>query len=248
MCKSPADSRIRLDAAPAHTTMSRMINKTRVLAAFLGLSLVLGAAAGCNSEPERTERWATTENTNVKLDWDKVNEAYKQADGPEDFERRVNLIYEGDEVISVAVKDDDNKVQVVTGFFDRNTDGKVDEAEKIFTIKRELANGEAKYQTSGYGPHYGYYSSPFFSIASGMAMGMMMSSMFSPGYMPMYRTPYVTSPSRAQALSTSRSAYRAANPSRFSKPSQSGRAYGGGAATGSTPRARGGSRFGVRVG
>jgi len=225
-----------------------MINKARVLAAFLGVSLGLGAAAGCNSESERTERWATTENTNVKIDWDKVNEAYKQADGPEDFERRVNLIYEGDEVISVSVKDDNDKVQVVTGFFDRNTDGKVDDAEKIFTIKRELSNGEAKYQTVGYGPHYGYYSSPFFSIASGMAMGMMLSSVFSPGYVPIYHTAYVTSPSRVQTLTTSRSAYRSANPARFSKPSQSGRAYGGGTSTGGTPRARGGSRFGVRVG
>src|SRR5262245_36229605 len=131
-----------------------MLNKTRVLAAFLGISLIVGAA-GCGSDSDKPDRWATTENTNVKIDWDKVNEAYKQASGPEDLEKKINEIYEGDEVISISVKDEDDKTQVVTGFFDKNTDGKVDEAEKIFTIKRELAGTEAKYQTVGHGAYYG---------------------------------------------------------------------------------------------
>jgi hypothetical protein len=226
-----------------------MINKTKVLSAFLGIALVTGGVgAGCSSDSEETARWATTENTNVKIDWDKVNEAYKQAEGPEDLEKRINEIYEGDEIISVSVKDEDDKTQVVTGFFDKNTDGKVDDAEKIFTIKREVAGGDAKYQTTGHGPHYGYYTSPFFGIASGMMMGMMMSSMFMPAYAPAYRTAYTTSPSRAQALSSQRSSYRAANPARFSKPSSTGRSYGGGKSSGGTTRSRGGSRFGVRGG
>ncbi|HWO18013.1 MAG TPA: hypothetical protein VNO30_04535 [Kofleriaceae bacterium] len=225
-----------------------MINKTKVLAAFLGISLVAGGlGAGCSNDRE-TERWATTENTNVKIDWDKVNEAYKQAEGPEDLEKRINEIYEGDEVISVAVKDEDDKSQVVTGFFDKNTDGKVDEGEKIFTIKREVGGSETKYQTVGYGPHYGYYTSPFFTVASGMMMGMMLSSVFTPTYVPLYRTAYVTTPGRVSAISSHRSSYRAANPERFTKASRTGRTYGGGKSTGSTFRSRGGSRFGVRGG
>src|SRR5262245_35167474 len=226
-----------------------MINKTRVLAAFLGITLVAGGAGvGCSSDSDETERWATTENTNVKIDWDKVNEAYKSAEGPEDLEKKINEIYEGDEIISISVKDEEDKTQIVTGFFDKNTDGKVDEGEKIFTIKRELTNGEAKYQTVGYGPHYGYYSSPYFGLASGMLMGAMISSMFMPTYVPVYRTAYVTSASRASAISSSRSSYRAANPGKFSKPSASGRSYGGGKSTGGAVRSRGGSRFGVRAG
>ena len=224
-----------------------MINRTRALAAFLGLSLtVVGTGAACSSD--RTDRWATTENTTVKIDWDKVNEAYKAADGPADLERRINEIYEGDEVISVSVRDEGDKTQIVTGFFDTNKDGKVDEAEKIFTIKREPSNGEAKYQTVGHGA-YGYYHSPFISIASGMAVGMMMSSMFMPSYMPLYTTAYVTHPTRVAEISSQRSSYRAADPARFSKPSRTGRSYGGGTSSGgSTPRARGGTRFGIRRG
>lgn len=221
-----------------------MLRLTRGLALTLAAALM---ASGCTRERERTERWTATENTNVKIDWDKVNEAYKQADGPADLERRINEIYEGSEVISIAVHDVDDKTQVVTGFFDKNTDGQVDEAEKIFTIQRTItAPGEGQYQTMGYG-HYAGYHSPFLSIASGMLMGSMMASMFAPTYVPMYAQPYTTSAARHGELRTQRSTYRSAHPERFAKPSRTGRSYGGSSGTRkSAPRMRGGSRFAVR--
>ncbi|MBP8808925.1 MAG: hypothetical protein KBG48_24540 [Kofleriaceae bacterium] len=208
----------------------------------------LVATAACGSERKGTERWTTTENTNVKIDWDKVNDAYKKADGPADLERRVNEIYEGDEIISVSVQDVDDKTQVVTGFFDKNTDGKVDDPEKIFTITRTITGpSEAQYQTAGHG-YYGGYMSPMLSIASGMLMGSMMASMFMPSYVPMYSQPYVTNSARHGELRSQRSSYRAANPERFAKTSRTGRSYGGSSGTrSSAPRSRGGSRFGVRA-
>jgi hypothetical protein len=221
-----------------------MLRKTKLLAAFLGVSLAIGPVAGCGSSDEGNERWAATSNTNVKIDWDKVNEAYKAADGPEDLEKRLNEIYEGDEIISVHVQDTDNKTQVVTGFFDKDSSGTVEETEKIFTIRRELKDGNAQYQTSGHGYYAGYHS-PFMGIASGMLMGAMMSSMFMPSYVPVYSRPYTTSQSRVSNIHGTRSSYRAANPARFSRSSQSGRSYGGGKSTGGTSRSRGGSRFGV---
>ena len=212
-------------------------------------ALVLATATvGCNNDRRGTERWATTENTNVKIDWDKVYEAYKQANGPEDLERRINEIYEGDEVISIAVKDNDAKVQVVTGFFDKNGDGAVDEAEKIFTIQREITgDGSGQYQTQGYGPYYGYHS-PMMSLVSGMLLGSMISSAFSPRYVPVYTQPYTTSSARRGALHSERSSYRAQNPSRFQgKASSTGRSYGN-PGRGSRPSGRpsGGGRFGLR--
>jgi hypothetical protein len=221
-----------------------MLTKTKLLAAFLGVSLAIGPVAGCGSSDEGNERWAATNNTNVKIDWDKVNEAYKAADGPEDLEKRLNEIYEGDEIISVHVQDLD-KTQIVTGFFDKDSSGTVEEPEKIFTIRRELKDGNAQYQTSGHGYYAGYHS-PFMGIASGMLMGAMMSSMFMPSYAPMYSQPYTTSQSRLSNINGSRSSYRAANPERFSRRSQSGKSYGGGKSSGGTSRSRGGSRFGVK--
>jgi len=202
-----------------------MLKKT-LLATALAASLI-GGVAGCEPGQDNVDRWATTENTNVKIDWDKVNEAYKQADGPEDLEKRINEIYEGDEIISIAVQDQDNKTQVVTGFFDKNTNGTVEDGEKIFTIKREpTGEGTAQIQTTGYGAYYGYHS-PFMSIATGMLLGHMMTSMFMPSYMPMYSRPYVTPHTRLSDMHGSRSSYRNANPDRFGPRSKSGRAYGG---------------------
>lgn len=228
-----------------------MMAKTKHLAAALALALGTGASGcGTSGDDRRAERWATTENTNVQIDWDKVNEAYKQADGPEDLERRINEIYEGDEVISVSVADLDAKTQVVTGFFDKNTNGTVEDAEKIFTIKRDITGeGQAQVQTTGYGPYYGY-TSPFFSIVSGMVVGSMLSNMFTPRYVPVYTQPYTTPGTRVGQLAQSRSAYRAANPTQFQR-SQSGRTYnrpsGATRPTGRIGGGRiGGGRFGLQ--
>ena len=225
-----------------------MISKTKLLATVLALAVPFATTA-CAPDMEKTERWATTENTNVKINWDKVNQAYKDANGPEDLEKRINEIYEGDEIISIAVHDAEDKSQVVTGFFDKNTDGKVDEPEKIFTIQRTLTSeGQGQYQTAGHGSYAGYHS-PMMGIMTGMLMGSMMSSMMMPSYRPMYQQPYTTSSARHGQLNQQRAGYRAQNPQRFAKPSQTGRSYGGTRGTSSSPpRSRGGGRFGGRRG
>ncbi|AUX22464.1 secreted protein [Sorangium cellulosum] len=226
------------------------MKQMRTILPALVLTAVVGAASGCgkaDTGARSNERWATTENTRVDLDFDKINEAYKAAEGPEDFERRVNEIYQGSEVISVAVHDLDAKTQVVTGFFDKNSDGAVQDPEKVFTIRRDVTGeGAGQIQTSGHGA-YGYYHSPFLSLASGMMLGAMVSSAFRPNYVPVYSQPYTTPPGRMADLRTHRDTYRAANPSSVdrSKASQTGRRYnnvgnsrfGGGRS--------GGSRFGI---
>jgi hypothetical protein len=218
-----------------------MISKTKLLASALSVALIVPlAGAGCSREPETVDRWATTENTNVKIDWDKVNQAYKDASGPEDLEKRINEIYEGSEIISISVKDDTDKTQVVTGFFDKNKSGSVDEGEQIFTIKRQPTAEGAQIQTTGHG-HYAGYVSPFWTIASGMMMGAMISNMFMPSYVPVA---YTTNQSRLGQIQSQRQAYRAANPG---PRSQTGRNYGGKPSGTSRPTGRsgGGGRFGV---
>jgi hypothetical protein len=221
-----------------------MISKAKLLAAALALTVPFATTA-CAPDHDNVERWATTENTNVKIDWDKVNQAYRDAEGPEDLEKRINEIYEGDEIISIAVKDETDKTQVVTGFFDKNKSGAIDEGEQIFTIKREPSGEGAQYQTMGHGAYAGYHS-PMMSIASGMLMGAMLSSMFRPSYVPMV---YTTSAARVGDLHSQRSSYRAANPQRFGPRSKSGRQYGGKSTGTSRPSGggrRGGGGFGVK--
>jgi hypothetical protein len=221
-----------------------MLKKTKLLAAALAIALGAGAS-GCDTSGEgrRTERWTTTENTRVQIDWNAVNEAYKQANGPADLERRVNEIYRGDEVISISVADVDARTQIVTGFFDRNANGAVDEAEKIFTIRRDITgDGQAQFQTTGHGSYAGY-ASPFFSIVSGMVVGSMLSSLFMPNYAPAYTQPYTTPGTRIDQLAQSRSSYRAANPEQFQR-SRSGRTYDQPSATSRSGDHVGGGRAG----
>jgi hypothetical protein len=217
--------------------------------AFLALLVV--AAAGCRDDRQRgNERWTATENTNVKIDWDKVSEAYKTAEGPADFEQKVNEIYEGDEIVSVSVHDVDASTQVVTGFFDKDQNGQVEEEEKIFTIQRNVTDeGSGQYQVTGHGPYYGYHS-PMMSFAMGMMMGSMISGALRPGYVG-YSRPYVTGTERRGALSSQRSQYRARNPERFSRSgktynSKGTRSWGSGRRSPGPRRSFGGGRFGIR--
>ncbi len=221
-------------------------------------------AAGCGDAGSRgNDRWVTTQDASVDIDWDAVSKAYKQAEGPEDFERRVNEIYTGEELVSVGVHDLDDTTQEVTGFFDKNTNGAIDEGEKIFTLRRDLTGeGSGRYQIQGHN-RYSSYRSPFWDIAAGMVVGSMISRAFMPGYRPMYRQPYHTPAARHGSLTTQRNSYRKANPSKFSSSnktgtkSQSGRKYnrGGGnfnkSKTSTTPRPRStprrGGRFGLRA-
>lgn len=224
----------------------------RSFVGILSAAIALAVVPGCESGPSR-ERWVVTEDTRVEMDWDAVNEAYRQAEGPEDFERRVNEIYPGDEVVSVSVRDLDDKTQVVTGFFDKNSDGSAGDDEKIFTIKRDLVGeGAAQYQIAGAG-HYAGYHSPMWDIAAGMMLGSFLSNMFMPSYRPMYMMPYATSPARRNQLLAHRDSYRAANPGKFAK-SSSGRSYGakgsqwGSSGSGSRSRWSGGGGGGQRRG
>lgn len=226
-----------------------------LLTASLGVALVLPASGCGRSGSGGTQRWVTTQNANVDIDWDAVGKAYKAAEGPEDFERRVNEIYTGSELISISVQDEDAKRQVVTGFFDKNSSGAPDEGEKIFGITREITGeGSGQYQMQGYG-HYSHYRSPMWDIASGMMLGSMLSRAFSPSYRPMYVQPYRTPVSRHAAMRSSRSNYRAANPQKFTRKgsaSRSGRSYGrsergfGGRRSRPRTRVRRGGRFGVQ--
>ncbi len=243
----------------------RGLMKSRAVSLAAVAALLVGVpACGGDSRSRGNDRWVTTQDTTVEIDWDAVGKAYRDAEGPEDFEKKVNEIYTGDEIISVAVQDVDAKTQEVTGFFDKNKDGKVEEPEKVFSIRRDLVDqNKAQYRVSGHGPYAGYHS-PMWSLASGMAMGYMMSRMFSPGYAPVYTQAYVTSPTRHGELTSHRDSYRSKNPDKFrkGKTSQSGRQYGrkgsnfgGGKPTSSTPSSRpssrprssfGGGRFGIR--
>jgi hypothetical protein len=68
----------------------REFGKSVVGAALAGALVV--AVPGCG-DSRANDRWVTTEDASVDIDWDAVGKAYREAEGPEDLERRVNEIY-----------------------------------------------------------------------------------------------------------------------------------------------------------
>ena len=108
---------------------------------------------------------------------------------------------------------------MVTGFFDKNTSGTVDEGEKIFTHQaRDHRRGH------GAGPDQRLRLlrrlplAAVVSIASGMLIGSMMSSLFMPSYVPMYSQPYTTPPGAAPAALRTQRAQSSARPKRPAAP------------------------------
>ncbi|MDH4127568.1 MAG: hypothetical protein OEV44_02355 [Spirochaetota bacterium] len=157
---------------------------------------------------EKNKHWATTTSTkhqDLKLDVDAVQKAFENAKGPQDFENKVNEIYTGKEIISIAVQDKSKNEQLVTLYIDNNPqNGTMDEQEKILELKRVLNPGtnQVGYYRTGYGP-YGYYTyhSPVYYTATGALLTYMM-------YRSLYYRPYYTPIVRYSTITTHRTAYR----------------------------------------
>ena len=121
----------------------------------------------------------------------------------EKFEKRVNEIYEGDNIVLVQVERTADTVNI-SGWEDLNTDKALDPNadDKLFTITQDLKDGGG-YRTQGYGAN-GYYasSSPFNGFFTGLLIGNLLSG---------GRNTYITTPGRYDDISNSRNAYRGSN-------------------------------------
>lgn len=204
------------------------MSSAKIVASVLALAVPI---AGCgSSQSEAVEPWPETENAGgetaatSQIDFDAISKAYREASSPEEFEQRVNEIYEGDDIVSIAVEDQDDQTQLVTGFIDKNGNGTMDEGEKIFSIKRTpTGSGEeqtAQYVTTGYSyevgvGYYPYYTSPYYPLVwgTGLAVGAMAAMAWRGAAYAPYR--YATSAARVGALNSYRAGYRASHPQRF---------------------------------
>ncbi len=162
--------------------------------------LMISNLIGCGGDDN--ERWAAgdyAKAAELKLDVDAVMEAFKKAKNPQAFEKKVNEIYTGNEIISISVENKGETKQEVTLYIDDDpVDGKMTETEKIIQLTRAVGKekNQTGYSRHGYGP-YGHYTSPMTYMATGALLYWAMSR-------PYYRTP-MTSYSR---IRSSRTTYR----------------------------------------
>ncbi len=159
-----------------------MLNKT-----LFSLLVIFLLVFGCGSDKKK--QWAEGDYgraSKLNLDVDAVSKAFETAKSPQEFEKKVNEIYTGDEIISIAVKNTGEKKQSVVLYIDSNPqNAKIDKGEKLLAFNRDFdtESNKSSYTRTGYGP-YGYYShhSPIYYAAIGVFTYWALSRSF-------YRTP-----------------------------------------------------------
>jgi hypothetical protein len=179
-----------------------------------GSVLILG---GCSS---KNEQWAETSGQAGRINLEAVEDAMKKSKDVTEFEKKVNEIYQGDELVLIEVKNEANGEQLVSGYADLNDNNQIDydEDEKLFTFRRWSENGVQRGQMNGYGvnSYYNHSYSPgtdffmtwmLFSALSrpAYAVPIYHTTVFDAGSIRNYRTSYRGTPSYRDQINTNRS-------------------------------------------
>ena len=170
----------------------------------MSLSLVLGSSmmiagpviAGCTTGVSADD-WAATEGAIGRINMEEVEDSFKKSKTVEDFEKRLNEIYEGDGVVLVRAKDEEGK-RVIEGYEDLDRDFELDPArdDLLFTITNENGNNDLR----GNGSNQHYRSS--FGGGNFLFTYLLFSSLGRGGY------GYYTPRSRVPQMQTQRDNYR----------------------------------------
>ena len=181
-----------------------MLQKKRTrkttFALLAGASLIAGPAiAACGSSGPSYEEWAATDGAAGRINLDEVQQAFKDAESPTDFEKRVNEIYEGDGIVLIRVEQDGDYMNL-EGWEDLNKSKQIEDAsdDRLFSIVR---NHNREHEMRGYGAN-GYYHHGF--GAGDFLFTYMLLSAFNPmgGYY------YYTPTYRYDTISRDRTNYR----------------------------------------
>ena len=172
----------------------------------MGMSLLLGAGmvvagpviAGCvPGSGVSADKWAATEGAIGRINMEEVEEAFKKSRTVEQFEKRLNEIYEGDGIVLVRAKDEDGK-RVIEGYEDLNKDDDIvpEQDDLLFTITNENDSNDLR----GNGANRHYRSS--FGGGNFLFTYLIFSSLSRGGF------GYYTPRSRGQQTRTQRASYR----------------------------------------
>jgi len=173
----------------------------------MGMSLLLGSSvmvagpviAGCvpGSANVSHADWAATEGAMGRINMEEVEEAFKKSQTVEEFEKRLNEIYEGDGIVLVRAKDEDGK-RVIEGYEDLNKDDDIvsEQDDLLFTITNDNDSNDLR----GNGANRHYRSS--FGGGNFLFTYLIFSSLTRGGY------GYYTPRNRGPQMRTDRARYR----------------------------------------
>lgn len=167
-----------------------------------GSIITLGACGG-----RRREQWAETSGQAGQINLEAVQEAMKKSNDVSEFEKRVNEIYQGEEMVLIEVKNE-GREQLVSGYTDLNNNLAIDydSDEKLFTFRKwyEGNNSNPSYAMRGYGVN-SYYYHPYPYGMSMLTTYLLVSALTRPMYMtPVYHTTVI----QRQATRAYRNNYR----------------------------------------
>lgn len=166
------------------------------------LSGVLLLLSGCvySSEPYK-ERYVSpqVQGQETRINLDAVEKALFDTKGSDlnswmsAFEKRVNEIYEGPDIVSIDATRQTGKLQI-TGFVEKNKEpGFQNGEDKLFSIDQtgDVVNNDLPYRVSdGYGQpyHYGHYSLLDNPFIQALIIGHMFNALGPRYYTPLSRT------------------------------------------------------------
>ncbi len=122
---------------------------------FASVGILVGSGAvGCGGSASRQQDWFVTDIATGRINLDSVKDAFETSKDIGEFEKRVNEIYEGDNLVLIRVEDKEFQ-KIISGFEDLNQSNAIEEAndDKLFSITLE----EKKYEVYGYGYNHYYY-------------------------------------------------------------------------------------------
>ena len=165
-----------------------MIQQSQPVSIAIAFALCLGLAACSTTELAQEEHYVSpkVQGDSQKINLEEVDKAFWDCKGKDlpswmgAFEKRVNEIYDGKEVVSVDATRKNEKLNV-TGFIDKNDkEGYQPEDEKLFSIEQtgDAVNNEMPYRVAG---HNGvpYYESQHSFLGNPFLQAMLISHAFS---------------------------------------------------------------------
>jgi hypothetical protein len=163
------------------------------IASLLLSSCVYSGTFDSNREPVQHYVSPVIEGASQRINLDEVEKAFFSTKANDlngwmsAFEKRVNEIYEGNEIVSIDATRETGKLQV-TGFVESNKqNGYQNGEDKLFTMEQtgDVVNNELPYKISderGYAYREGSHSIFDNPFVQAMVVGTMFNSMFGPRY------------------------------------------------------------------
>ena len=133
----------------------RKVNKGKTITVFASVGALVGSGAiGCGGKASAQQDWMTTEVATGRINLDAVKDALETSQDLNEFEKRVNEIYEGDNLVLIMVEDKETQI-IISGFEDLNRSNAIELAQddKLFSITVE----EENYEVYGHSSNDYYY-------------------------------------------------------------------------------------------